>query len=78
MQDFYEELLSIFDEFSNLQEQYNNLYYASLKAYDTDGQYGSYITIPDEIKLAVEHFIEHFSLHKKEILKMIRINIIEN
>jgi hypothetical protein len=78
MQDFYEELLSIFDEFSYLQEQYNNLYYASLKAYDTDGQYGNYITIPDEIKLAVEHFIEHFSLHKKEILKMIRINIIEN
>jgi hypothetical protein len=74
MQGYYDELLDIFESLPALQERYTAIFYATLKALDDD----DYITIPQEIESVVQNYIEHFSLHKKEILKMVRINIIEN
>ena len=75
MQGFYDELLEIFEIKSFLQKEYITIFYATLKALDSSN---SYITIPKEISSVVENYIEHFLNNKKEILRMIRINIIEN
>ena len=66
--------MTIFEEFESLQERYSVIFFATLKAIDEEDEY---ITVPNELKSVVEHFAEHFTLHKDEILSMIKSNIIQ-